>query len=236
MDLLEVGLSRFLEERLPPPLRVTLTDNRRAMFSYRRRPDGVGEVRLARYFALADREVLDHLAAYLTGAVRRLPAQVRAFADRQTPSADMVKEARSRARPVGECFDLAAIALRVMRQSFPAMRPVAITWGRRSTAVRGRVRKRTIQLGSYQPDGDLVTINPALDAPYVAPVYLEMVVYHELLHRQQAMNTPPGNRPRLVHDARFRAAERLFAAYEEAMVWERANLGRLLSERQKTKR
>ncbi len=236
MDLLETGLSRFLMDRLPPPLRVTLTDNRRAMFSYRRRPDGVGELRVARYFALADHETLEALAAYLTGKSRRLSPLVRSFADRQAPSVDRTKEARRRARPAGEHFDLAAVSAKVRGESFPAMERVTITWGRRSTPTKGRARKRTIQLGSYQPDGDLVTINPALDAPYVAPVYLEMVVYHELLHRLQALDTPKGVRPRLVHDARFRGAERRFPGYDEAMAWEKANLARLLTDRQETKR
>ncbi|MBF0170434.1 MAG: hypothetical protein HQK87_04990 [Nitrospinae bacterium] len=236
MDLLEEGLARFLRERLPQPLKLTLTDNRRALFSYRRRPDGVGELRLARYFALADRETLDALAAYLTGEIPRLPSSVRAFADRQLPPASLIRQARLKARPAGEHFDLSEVVGRVLARFFPQMRPVSITWGRRPSALRRRAGKRTIQLGSYRPDDDLVTIHPALDAPYVPPVYLEMVVFHELLHRQQAQTTPPGVRPRLVHDRRFRVAERLFEGYEEALRWEKAHLSRLLSDRSAAKK
>lgn len=231
MELLETGLTRFLEERLPAPLRVTLTDNRRSMFSYRRRPDGMGEVRLARYFALADTDTLERLVAYLNGSLRRLPPEVRAFADRQIPCGLHKKEAREKARPKGERFDLAPIVTRLIRDHFPGMGQATITWGRQSVSKGRRSRKRTIQLGSYRHDGDLITIHPALDADYVAPVYLEMVVYHELLHRAQALETPVGNRPRLVHDARFRKAERAFPGYAEAMVWERENLHRLLRDR-----
>ena len=236
MDLLEEGLTRYLAERLPAPLKVTLTDNRRAMFRYRRRPDGVGELRLARYFALADHETLEALTAYLTGRAARLPGVVRSFADRQVPTAPIRRQLRLKARPQGDFFNLADIVAKVIADSFPTMRPVTITWGRRAKAQRGRVRKRTIQLGSYQADGDLITISPALDAEYVSRVYLEMVAYHELLHREQALATPPGGRPRLVHDARFRAAERRFARYDEAMAWERENLPRLLADRQKAQK
>jgi hypothetical protein len=231
MDLLEEGLKRYLAVCLGPRLAVTLTDNRRCMFTFRRRPDGAGELRLARYFALADPQTLDELADYLSGRVRRLPSAVRRFAESQPASPDRAKASKRNARPKGSHFDLTRIVRRIETDYFAGLPAATITWGRKGNGGRRRARRRTIQLGSYSPEGDLITIHPVLDAPFVPTAYVEMVVYHELLHKRQAEAARPGARPRLVHDKAFRADERRFAGWEEAMAWEKENLPRLLDER-----
>ncbi len=97
---------------------------------------------------------------------------------------------------------------------------VKITWGRYGTGTR------SIRFGSYDFSQRLIRIHPALDAEWVPDFFVEYVVYHELLHGL----FPPdeSQERRSLHPPEFRAKEKEYPMYEEAIRWENNNIDRLL--------
>lgn len=103
-----------------------------------------------------------------------------------------------------------------------AVEDIRITWGRYG---RGR---RSIRFGSYDFEARLIRIHPALDEAWVTQLFVDFVVYHELLH----VVVPPvvdeeGRRD--VHPPEFRELEVRFPDYDRAIAWQRDHLERLLS-------
>ena len=238
MTLFEHTFAQEMTDRLGPGYRLTLTDNRSTMISVRKEKRAT-HVRVARYFALGDKKVADSLFAYLSGAVKSLPKNVRVFAESQPAPKNAAKKAKEKARPKGFHYDLSKIAKSLNRQYFDGNLKVTITWGRGGAiAKKKRSKSRHIQLGSYSHDLDLIRINPILDSETVLAEYIELVVYHEMLHKKfdtELDEKKPAGR-RAVHPKAFRVAEKEYESYEAAMVWERKNLDRLFALRRQTKR
>jgi hypothetical protein len=126
-------------------------------------------------------------------------------------------------RQQGRHFHLGAIFDRINGDYFAGEVTAAITWGRRS----GRKRLRSIRLGSYRSEQNLIRINPALDAVFVPPYVIEALVHHEMLHAVIPVRKGESGR-RVVHGQDFRAREREFHSFRQARRWTRENLGLLL--------
>ncbi len=97
-----------------------------------------------------------------------------------------------------------------------------IRWGR---ATRGRLR--SIRFGSYHRLDALIRIHPRLARPWVADLFVDAVIHHELCHHRQACAPIRGER---THSARFRAWDRAFPGHSDAERWMRSHLARLLSD------
>jgi hypothetical protein len=136
------------------------------------------------------------------------------------------KPARSRRQAIrhaGHCFHLGAIFDRINGDYFEGEVTAAITWGRHS----GRRRRRSIRLGSYRKEQNLIRINPALDAEFVPEYVVEALVHHEMLHAVIPVRKGTNGR-RIVHGRDFRAREQKFHGCREAKEWTRENIGLLL--------
>lgn len=108
-------------------------------------------------------------------------------------------------RTRGRCHDLEASFRRVNAALFGGrLAPPRLTWSPRP-GTRG--------LGYYQPQGDLIVINLALDDARFRAADVDFVVYHELLHRELGREVAGGRR--LYHGPAFRAAERRYPGYAE---------------------
>jgi predicted SprT family Zn-dependent metalloprotease len=126
-------------------------------------------------------------------------------------------------RQAGRHFHLGAIFDRINRDCFEGAVTAAITWGRHSA----RRRRRSIRLGSYRKEQNLIRINPALDAEFVPGYVVEALVHHEMLHAVIPVRTGKNGR-RVVHGRDFRVREREFHCYREAKEWTRKNIELLL--------
>lgn len=128
-------------------------------------------------------------------------------------------------RTQGQVYDLAQLGESVRCSYFAgelASLP-SLTWGR---AQRSRTR-RSLRLGSCDPDGPLVRIHPVLDQSGVPEFFVRFILFHELLH----VVLPPqaGEDGRWVHHSkRFRERERAHPDYGRALEWERQHLRALL--------
>jgi predicted SprT family Zn-dependent metalloprotease len=123
----------------------------------------------------------------------------------------------------GRHHNLDAILDDLRRRFFPDCAPVTICWGRWS----GRARTRSIRFGAYLPEAALIRIHPALDQAFVPRLFVEFIVYHELLHHVM----PPLriNGRYQIHSSAFRQREHQFPAYAEVVAWRKRSLRRLLA-------
>ncbi len=203
--------------------RVVVTDNMHTMVSIKR-GQGVTTFRVHHMFLAAPSRVVRALARYAERQDRAASAELRAFIDAHD---DMIRRAPARrvtCDVAGRHHNLQEIFDDLNARYFDGKIRARITWGPRTRRRRGR---RSIKLGSYDFEQALIRIHPVLDAPDVPRFYLAWVVYHEMLHEVHDIPVVDGRR--VYHTAEFRRAEAQFERYAEAVMWERANLGRLLN-------
>lgn len=219
--------SRQLSDALARPVRVTYGRARRHVLVAR--DEGhVLEVRMNAGFARAPRSVREATAAWLRAGKRARRACVELDAWIVTLQQDFERNPRKRPRlrDRGAQHDLRELADEILAgdlaaDSFPLGEPPAVTWGR-----RGRAR-RQLQLGSFDPEHNLVRMHPVLDQPGVPRSFVRYVLFHELLHA--VMPTPRSQGGRAVHHSpAFRRRERAYPGYEEALQWQARRLQALL--------
>jgi len=219
-------LERELSRRFGNPVRIAITDNTRTMVSARHRA-GVACVRLHRMFVGADEQTLELVARFLKRRDARATAALRDYvADHQS----QVRRRRTRRvmlSAIGEHHDLGLIYEELNAYYFDNSVEAQIGWGRMGTPPGRRRRRRSIKLGSYLSTGALIRVHPVLDAGWVPRFFVEYIVYHEMLHHVVEMPVQDGRR--CMHGPDFKARERLFSRYAEAIAWERAHLDRLLA-------
>jgi len=220
--LLAERIARLLRE----PVDVDLTDNAWTMVSFKRLHGRV-RFRLHHMFSAANDDVLRALAGF-TGRNRR--AHGRAIDDYIRRHRDLIRAAPERRQEQlserGRIHDLGEIFARVNAQHFDGELDARIGWGRR---VR-EGRRRSIKMGVYLHDQKLIRIHPALDDERVPRYFVELVVFHEMLHQIVLPITGRDGR-RVVHGREFRAREKRFPGYERARAWEKQNLHLLLRHR-----
>jgi hypothetical protein len=211
-------LGRFLGE----PIDLVPTRNRRTLVSWKRLESGMLRVRCLRGFALADDEVVMAVARFIRSRDPEARRVVEEFASR------LVRTKRVPARPrftppTGQHHDLRAVYERENRERFDGEFRARIGW---SLGAAGRVR-RTIRLGSWQPEHRLIKVHPVLDSGEVPSFVVDFVVFHEMLHG--VVGAARSGRRTMFHTRDFRAREAQHPAYERAQSWIHDNLDALLS-------
>lgn len=73
------------------------------------------------------------------------------------------------------------------------------------------------KLGHYEPLRDRVVMSRTLDDFNVPQIVVELVLYHELLHKHHGVKLVNGKR--MVYTPEFRRSERKFQYYQEAQRW-----------------
>lgn len=238
----EVAFERRVRGLLSGELEsLTLTRNRTRIFSSR--PGSRGLVlRLDRAFLDAPDELLAKVVGYVCGTLRgaarkRALAEIRRFFEDHalTDGRRAEKPARRRRRvwldPQGEVFDLEHVRDEVNSEYFGGELEVAITWGRRPSRRRRKrgVRKRSIRLGSFTAELNLVRIHRALDRAWVPRWVVASVVHHEMLHAALPAVVKDGRRR--LHTQEFRRREAEFEDHDRARRWIDRHLDRLLDTR-----
>jgi hypothetical protein len=212
-------IGRHLEEAVE----VELTDNAWTMVSYKRLGSTV-RFRLHHMFCDSDEAVVRARAGF-TGRARKHHGRV---IDQYIKTHRvLIRSAPARAEGAlqtrGRVYDLAEIYQALNARHFNGTVDARICWGR-SAPVR---RRRSIKMGVYLHEQKLIRLHPALDDARVPRHFVELVVFHEMLH-QVVPPTEGDSGRRCVHGPAFREAERRFPGYEKARAWEKANLGLLL--------
>lgn len=215
------GWSRALAERLGQPVRLIVTDNRSTMLSAKSK-GGRLEVRLHHMFLTADEDILSAVGDYLGGS-GPAAAVIDRFVEKNRARFVAATRPQDELRAEGHHHDLRAIVEELSRRHFGGRVEVCITWGKR---VRPKRSQRSLQLGTYLPEEQLIRIHPVLDQPWVPAYFVEAVVFHEMLHHDMPAVLQNGRRH--YHTAAFRKRERSFEYHAAAEQWQKDNLWRLL--------
>ena len=206
------------------PLTLRIHDNRSTMVSFRREADEL-HLRIHHMFLTAGPEVVRALAEYAKQRSPRAGKVLDGFV-RQHRSAIKPVDAEKRHRDLqaqGSVYDLQAMYDRLNARYFGDGVNARIGWGRGTT----EKRRRSIRMGAYFHETATILMHPALDRAEVPRYFVELVVYHEMLHQAVPHEKTAGGR-RCIHSPEFRRREKLFEQYELARTWERHNLSVLL--------
>ena len=212
----EHSLRSSLKNLLGKDIGLTLTDNRTSMLSIkkeRERPT----LRIHRIFLEAEEAVIQAVADFIKNRKAARPV-LQDFIRRRSSSLKSRAARKAPLRTDGVCHCLATLFDKVNAAYFHGEVTASITWGRR--VVRRRTRRVT--LGSYCRDSRTIRINPMLDRKTVPGFFLEYIIYHEMLHA--TLDPVITNGRRAVHFREFRRREKQFAAYEQAVIWEKEHL------------
>jgi predicted metal-dependent hydrolase len=127
-------------------------------------------------------------------------------------ASELARRERGRKRlsgALGQVYNLDLLFARLNRRYFDnALNRPALSWSQRRT-------KRI--LGHHDHAHDAIVISRSLDQANVPEFLIEYVLYHEMLHLKHRPRLVNGRR--IYHPPAFRADERRFAHYHEAVAW-----------------
>ncbi len=174
---------------------------------------------------LDEATALPHLVAWAAGLGRRVSPELRALLDsvgRRLRAARQADAPALELEPLGAPLDLDQAVSAVHARWFAHLSLPAITWSRQRHHARRNVRFACYHRGPPP----LVSVSPRLGQAWVAKLFVEYVLFHELCHHAQACTPIRGEN---AHSARFKRWERSYPHYELALRWEREHLDRFLS-------
>lgn len=219
-------ICQFIEGKIK--IHVTITDNRSVMVSVQRDPRHAEyHVRLHHLFIDAPEVVIQSLADYILQNDRPAAKELNQFIENnqhriRPPQPE--KEHQPIIRTKGRHYDLQSIFDETNARYFNNQACCKITWGR--NVGQGKAR-RSIKLGSFSLEENLIRIHPGLDQEWIPRFYIEWVIYHEMLHA--VYPAPIINGRHQFHSADFNDEERRFLEYAQATTWEKRNIAALLS-------
>lgn len=218
-------------------IRLELNDNLRLLLALRH--DKAGGLYLGIHYALleeprSEEELLRYALRHGRGGFRRLDAAMGRVFDRicarrevmpQSPPAGTTIERSAGGPPaIGTDFDLAAMAATVHATWFADLPRLPVRWSKSPGDLR---QLRSIHFGTFRSRPEpQIRIHPRLGRPWVASCFVEHVLHHEYCHWRQHRHPIRGER---IHSPRFKAWERAYPRYAEALAWQRANLNRILA-------
>ena len=218
--------ARFLSGELGRNVRVRFGRARRQVIVAF--PESAGlRVRMNQVFGRAPDEVRTAVADWLRrgrsarGACRELDQWIASILPELGPPRP------SRLVVRGASHDLGAIAADLLANEFRSLPtrllPRGVTWGRRGP----RGVRRSLQLGSFDPETRVIRIHPVLDQEAVPRSFVRYVMFHELLH---AVHPPvKGADGRWVrHGSEFRRREKAYPDLGRALAWERKHIAALV--------
>ncbi len=204
------ALRRNLSEQGRCRVDLTLTRNRVSMISVVMVCTGHYRIRLHEHFLCAPAAVNQALAGYLRSRrvgdwetvadfARRIPVGKRHSGSQGGRS--LIAR--------GQIYDLRQVADEVNQRFFGGRIRCRIGWGvHRRRPVRRRAATRSIRYGSWSSATSTIRIHPLLDNERVPLVFIEYIVYHEMLHAALAGDAGAGRR--LDHGPEFRRMEGRF--------------------------
>jgi hypothetical protein len=208
-----------------PTCHLRLNHNAKTMLSLRGRQGG--SVVSVHVGLLDHPEALSELPAWIASHGRRTTSRLRETLQlvwreqrqRQITQRVSVPDLE----PIPTPFDLRGLFDVVHGTWFSHLPKPALRWARSSPSRT----LSSIRFGCYRRrPTPAIVINPRLARPWVARIFVEHVLYHELCHHAQAHAPIRGEPP---HSRRFRHWESQYPHHELATAWERQHLERFLN-------
>ncbi|MGB5633611.1 MAG: topoisomerase II [Waterburya sp.] len=194
-------------------VKVTIT-NYSGLYKYKQNRQGNIELQLSEGFIQAEDEILEAIInTTIQGNNSQDKELIRHFSSTEAYSdiileLDLIADLDAET-PQGNYYDLEALFQPINQEYFAGeMVKPRLTWNKTLTH-----RK----LGHYEPLRDRVVMSRTLDSDLVPQMVVELVLYHELLHKHHGAKWMNGKR--MVHTPEFRRSERQFRHYQEAQQW-----------------
>ena len=188
--------------------------NYNGLYKYKKSDRGDIELQLSEGFIEADDNIIEAIARMvLLGNNTQDKQLIRHFAISEAYrdivlELDLIADLDAET-PQGNYYDLEALFDRINQEYFRGkMVKPRLSWNQTLTH-----RK----LGHYEPLRDKVVISRTLDSPNVPQIVVELVLYHELLHKHHGVKWLKGKR--MVHTPEFRRSEKQFKHYRQAQRW-----------------
>ena len=194
-------------------IQVTIT-NYNGLYKYKQNRLGKIELQLSEGFTQAEDSVLEAVIRMIVkGSNPQDKNLIRDFGTSEryseiTLELDLIADLDAELSQ-GKYYDLEVLFDSINQEYFAGeMGKPRLTWNKILTH-----RK----LGHYEPLRDRVVISRTLDNSQVPQIVVELVLYHELLHKYHGAKWLNGKR--MVHTPEFRRSERKFQNYQEAQRW-----------------
>ena len=215
----KLTMEQWLSSHFAKQIELSWTHNRSTIISWREYPDRL-RLRLHEIFAEAPQTVVSALAAYMLdkdkGAAKLLDQFIREHHKATTgPSA---------CEPQGRVHNLLNIWQTLNDKFFHNSCKTTITWAQEAP----RRRRRSIQLGLFLKEQNVIRIHPCLDQIFVPQYYVSWIVFHEMLHEVMGIEMQHTGR-RSMHPKEFTIIEQTYPDYLRCREWEKKNIMRLLA-------
>lgn len=116
--------------------------------------------------------------------------------------------------------------LRTVRDRYFPGLEARIRWGKASAPRRRK--RRSIRMGSWDEEKNLIRIHPALDQEWVPLEYMHFLIYHELCHAvAKPVYSRRGNR---IHHSDFQALEEQYPGVDRLRKLGRRIFERIIAE------
>ena len=210
-------LLNILASKTSKRIELRLNQNRSTWMAIRsRRGQNLARISLHKNFLQAPEEVILAVANLIESDNPADHARIDKFI--QQVSKDEPRSPKQiRCIVQGRVYNLKQLMDQVCAEYFPSLEQPRITWG------KSRQVGRKVSLGLYLSGEKLIRIHPMLDDTRVPRLYLEFVIYHELLHHILPEERTASGRC-VHHSKEFRRLERKFQLYKPAMEFEKTTL------------
>lgn len=222
---------RYIEEMLAADkIQVRINRNRQTLISLRYQKDG--SLRLSMHHQLLDypgaiKEVIRFAQKGGHGKYPKLDEAMYAVYYAQLPqdqkySVVTADQEVFDLEPIGDGFNFRGCFDEIFETYFRDLKKPHVDWARSS----GQRDLRSIRFGAYFTDRQEVLLNPRLKQSWVARIFVEHIIHHELCHHKQAMYPIKGEP---AHSKRFKEWEAEYPHFDLARRWEKAHLRKLLA-------
>jgi hypothetical protein len=183
------------------------------------------EIHLHEIFLSAEEEVICALAHYIKTKKKEYYFIVRKYALENLLKKDYTERVIDKnLRIQGQVFNLQELLKEIFSTYFPdQMNFIKITWRNEPT----RCVKRSLVLGSYSKQLQLIRINSLLDCKDCSKTLVSYIIYHEVLHAFYPVQIGETGQ-RKVHTQEFKKMEKRFIGYEQAKIDEKQFLKNVL--------
>lgn len=214
-----VELCDSLQALCPYPLRVSLHENRAAYATVKKIKNRTIDLSIHRLFLYSSTPVLQALVRFALYRDIHAKAVIRQMAHLYFTRIEPPIPDFSLSNAQGNYFDLQVIYDQLNKTFFGEKVKVPIAWFARP---HYRLFRR-ITFGSFDRTIPLIRINRILDCSEVSLLFVEFIVYHEMLHT--VCEAKVDVRGRLwVHTPEFRRREALHPHYAFAKKWEKQSI------------
>lgn len=203
------SLQNHLRELSGLPLVIMITTNTHTMISIKHTRRSC-TVRLHKMFLSAPDAVLAALARWLRTNEKSDHEMVQQYI-RQHHGVLGAKRRQKKLSPVGEIYDLDAVAERMNNDFLDHRSQALITWGKEIS----KKRAHRMLLGSFEPASGIITISQRLDSCEIPRYVVEYIVFHEMLHEVLGVNKRTDGK-RDVHGRTFKLMEQTYPLYQLA--------------------